>query len=514
MKLQRLMQPSRLAYALLVPLMMNASPVLASPQDDTLRVAVARETDFVDSIHTSSADSDLFSTIIYDTLIYADRATGEYLPALASAWSWIDDTTLEFTLRQGITFHNGEAFDADDVVFTFEQLMDMTNNFRQQRQDFGNISGVEKIDDFTVRVTLSEPEPTFENTLASRINIWPNEYTEANGGHLIHSTAPVGTGPYMLDFMQMGSRYTLQRNDDYFAAVRPAPTIGSIEVRVIPEIQTQIAELISGGIDLSFSLTPSDASALEGMPGITVQSGAATRMFFLSMDTSDEGDNPLADVDVRRAISHAINKPEMVASLISPNAAVLATNCNPAADFCVTDIEPVYEFDVETARVLMAEAGYADGFSIDLMAEASLRPIGEALQGYLSAIGISVNLDTMPLPAWRERYINGDSQMSIVGWGAGVTSRDISNTLGIFFNGSSTDYVQDPELIEWTRTALRETDPSVRTVLYRQVLTRINEEAYVLPLYGMVATYVSSEALDFDAPVIDFPDLSLASWAQ
>lgn len=484
---------------------------LAGPEDDTLRVAVARETDFIDPIHTSSADGDLFGAIIFDTLIYVDRATREYKPALAESWTWVDDTTVEFRLREGITFHNGEAFNADDVVYTFGLLMDMDNGFRQQRQDFGNIAEVTKVDDFTVRVRLARPQPTFEDTLASRIAIWPDEYTTEHG-HLIHASQPVGTGPYRLTQIAMGSSYTLVANPDYFAAVRPAPTIGTIQVRVIPEIQTQIAEVIAGQIDLALNFTPADAAMLEGFPGVQVQYGPATRMFFLSMDVAGEGDNPLASLAVRQAITQAINRPEMTAALISPDAPALTSQCNPAQHYCQTDIEPSYAFDPDAARALLAEAGHANGLTLNLMAEAGLRPIAEALQGYLGQVGIQVSLETMPLPAWRERYINGESQLSIVGWGSGVTSADVSNTLGLFFNGSSTDYVQDPDLIAWTAEALREMNPERRTALYRDVFTRINEQAYVVPLYGAVATYVSAETLDFPVPVMDFPDLSLARW--
>ncbi|MBX3537413.1 MAG: hypothetical protein KF735_07245 [Chelatococcus sp.] len=507
----RLIRSTRFLF--LVPLVLTAATAWAGQADDTLRVAVARETDFVDSIHTSSADSDLFGTILFDTLIYADRATGEFKPLLASSWKWTDDKTVEFKLREGVKFQNGEAFNADDVVYTFRQLMNMDNKFRQQQQDFGNIAAVEKIDDFTVKLTLKQPEPTFENVLASRIGIWPNEYTEANG-HMVHATKPVGTGPYALKSMQKGSSYTLVKNADYFEGPRAKPTIGTIEVRVIPETQTQIAEIMSGGIDMALSLSPADTIALQGAPGVVIETGQSTRMFFLSMNVAGKDNNPLANADVRRAISYAVNKPEMVHGLVSPDAAVLATDCNPSQRFCITDVKPVYDFDREKAKALMKAAGYPDGFAVTLMAEASLRPIGEALQGYLSAIGIKVNLETLPLPAWRERFIKGESQMSIVGWGSGVSSLDISNSLGIFFNGSSTDYVKDKDITAWNAAASRTMDKAEREALYRKTLTRINEEAYVLPLYGAVATYVTSDQVKFPAPAIDFPDISLAAWAK
>ena len=488
-----------------------AGPALADRASDQLDVAMSRETDFIDPIHTSSADSHLFGTLIFDTLMYADRETGEMLPSLATDWTWVDDTTVEFTLREGVTYQNGEPFNADDVVYTFGLLMDMSNGFRQQEQDFGNITEVEKLGDYSVRITLGEPEPVFANLLASRIVIWPDQYT-AEHGHLIHATEPVGTGPYALVSMTRGSDYMLEANPDYFGGARPAPSIGNIRIRVIPETQTQIAEIASGGIDFAMNLNDSDLLALQGMPGIDVTYGQTTRSYFLSMETQQEEGNPMSNADVRRAISHAINKPDIVHGLISPEAAVLQTNCNPTQNYCLTDIEPTYGYDLEKARELMESAGYAEGFEVDLIAESGLRSIAEALQGELAKINIQLDLDLKPLPAWRTEYIQHESEMSIVGWGNGVSALDVSNSLGIFFNGSSTDYAYDPEIAAWTAEAMHTMDPAKREELYRNALTRINEEAYVVPLYGPVAAYVTSDDVMFEAPFIDFPDLSLVSW--
>src|SRR5690606_2683563 len=137
----------------------------------------------------------------------------------------------------------------------------------------------------------------------------------------------------------------------------------------------------------------------------------------------------------------------------------------------------------------------------------------EPIQGYLANVGITMSLDTYPLPAWREKYIGGESQMSIVGWGGGATAADASYSLGIFFNQSSTDYAKDPQVTEWNEQAIHSMDPAKREELYRQSFSRINEQAYTLPLYGSVATYISAETVEFEPPFMDFPDLSLAGWA-
>ena len=502
-----------LAASAAIHLTSFSASALAGPSDDTLRVLITRETDFIDPIHTNSTETDLFGVLVYDTLIHADRATGEHKPSLAAKWTWVDDRTIDFELREGVTFHNGEPLDSADVVYTFKMLMDKNNKFRQQENDFGNIASAEATGDYSVRVTLREPDPTFENMLASRIVIWPNEYTSEHG-HMIHATKPVGTGPYALESLQQGSEYVLKKNENYFAGPRPAPTIGHIQVRVIPEVQTQIAELMAGAADMVLFMSAADAAALQGFPGVKVATGPATRMFFLSMNAAGGSeDNPLRNVDVRRAISYAINRQEIATNLISPDAPVLHSHCNPTQAFCITDGVPGYEFNPEKARALLQEAGYTDGVQLAMMAEVSLRPVAEPIQGYLANVGITMSLDTYPLPAWREKYIGGESQMSIVGWGGGATAADASYSLGIFFNQSSTDYAKDPQVTEWNEQAIHSMDPAKREELYRQSFSRINEQAYTLPLYGSVATYISAETVEFEPPFMDFPDLSLAGWA-
>ena len=490
-----------------------STPALAGKADDTLNVVFTRESDYLDQIHASSVESDVYTQLLYDTLVRVDRETLEILPSLASEWEWIDDTTVEFTLRDGVTFHNGEELTSEDVVYTLELLMDMDNNFRQQQADFGMISGASITDEGKVRITLSQPTPTFEVTLASRVPIFPKDYTSENGVG-IHQTRPVGSGPYMLDSMQMGSSYTFVKFPEYDATARPAPEIGTIAVRIIPEVQTQIAELMAGNVDLALSLTPTDAAVLDGMPGLTVQTGPATRLYWLSMNAQDGEDNPLADADVRRAITYAIDREELVTNLISPKAAVLTAQCNPVQPLCPDDIAPVYEYNPEKAKELLAEAGYADGLTLDLMAEASLRPIVEALQGYLSQVGVTLNVDTYPLPAWRDRFIGGESQLSVLGWGSGISTYDISRSIGIFFDGSSTDYVKDQEIIDWTAEAAGMMNVERRQDLYTQALTKINEEAYTVPLYGLVSVYVSSDEVEFDPPALESVDLSTVRWAE
>ena len=191
---------------------LTGSEAMAGKSEDTLNLVFARETDSVDRIHTNSRESQILSTIIYDSLLYGDPQTGKFSGLLASGWKWTDDTTLEIDLKPGVKFHNGETYDADDVVFTTEFVMNPANKLRQQDADFGNIKSIDKLSPQKVRISFKKPDPMALYLFANRLIIWPNEYTAAQG-HQAHTNKPVGTGPYSLQNMTAGKSYRLVRND-------------------------------------------------------------------------------------------------------------------------------------------------------------------------------------------------------------------------------------------------------------------------------------------------------------
>ncbi|MCD6074780.1 MAG: Dipeptide-binding transporter, periplasmic substrate-binding component, partial [Rhodospirillales bacterium] len=242
---------------------------MAGKADDTLNLVMARETDSVDRIHTNSRESQIFSTLIYDTLLYGDPQSGKFNGLLASGWKWIDDTTLEFELKPGVKFHNGEAFDADDVVFTTEFATNPANKLRQQEADFGNIKSIEKLGAQKIRIAFKKPDPMALYLFANRFIIWPNEYT-ASQGHQIQSTKSIGTGPYTLQNLNAGKNYRLVRNETYTGGPRPKAAIRNINARVIGEVQTQMAEFMVGQNDLSFDIPAELAESLTSNPQVAV----------------------------------------------------------------------------------------------------------------------------------------------------------------------------------------------------------------------------------------------------
>lgn len=482
----------------------------AGKADDTLVVAMARETDFVDRINTDSRESQLFSFLLYDTLLYLDPRTARLEGDLATAWRWRDDKTIEFDLRPGVTFSDGEPFGADDVVYTINFVIDPAHNLHQQEADFGNIASVEKTGPLQVRVHLKAPDPKIEFLFASRLVIWPKGYTSANGPQA-HATRPVGTGPYVMQSARPGSEYLLTRNPKGFAGPRPKPAIGRIEVRVIPDPQTQIAELLAGGADFSEDIPADSAAMLAASPGVSVEYGRTTRYYFLSLDAAGRsGDTPLKDLRVRQAVADAIDRAAIASKLVGGGALPLVAQCNSVQALCLQDV-PAPRYDPGAARALLASAGLGGGLVLPMIASAELRPVGEAVANDLASVGIKTDFQTFPLPTWRDKFFRGQSAISLLGWGGGG-GFDVDNAIHLFYNGSNTDYARDAELSGWAAQAAETTDRAARTALYRRILTRINERAYAVPMYEAGAVYALSAGLDFPAPATGMPDLTWAKW--
>ena len=207
---------SFISYILLVVAVLNTSVTAA---ERPVRIAFSRETDFIDRLHTDSMESAALSLAVYDTLLYRESDSGRIEGLLANSWNWnAARDVVEFTLRSGVRFHNGEYLDADDVVFTIGLLTDSANDvhFRQREFSFGFIEYAEKLSQYRVRIYLKQPNPLAEHVLSTRLIIWPQIYTQDNGGHLIHRTAPIGTGPYRAVTVEPGKKTVLAANNDYF----------------------------------------------------------------------------------------------------------------------------------------------------------------------------------------------------------------------------------------------------------------------------------------------------------
>lgn len=471
----------------------------ADKADDTLRLAFTKELETVDIYFNSAREGILLARAIWDGLLYRDPATGEYKGNLATEWKWIDDVTLELKLREGVTFHNGEPFNADDVVHTVNYVANPDNGIVVQR----NVSWMdhaEKVDDYTVRIILDAPFPPAEEFLSGPVVMYPNEYY-AEVGPAGMALNPIGTGPYKVSSVDPGLHYELEAFDGYHGDPRNAASIGKIDIRTIPDFNTQIAEFFNGQLDFLWNVPADQAEKLDAMGKYQVENAEAIRIGFISMDASGraDADGPMTNPLVRKAVAHAIDRQAIVDALVKGSSEVVHSACAKIQFACEQDVAQ-YEYNPEKAKALLAEAGYPDGFEIDFHAYRN-RPYAEAMMGFLDEVGIKTNLVYLKYSALRDARSKGEVPFTFQTWGS-YSLADASAIVGEHFTGGMLDDAKDAEVTAWVNEADSTTDKEKRIGLYSKALKKIADEAYWLPLWSYNVNYVMSQEVSY-APTND-----------
>ena len=472
-----------------------AMPAEAQKRANTVRFGYDQVPENVDPYYNSVRIGVILGQQVWDTLIYRDPKTNEYRGQLATAWRWIDERTLELDLRQGVKFHNGEEFDADDVVFTLNYVSDPANKSVTQ-QNVSWIQRVDKIDKYKVRIITRRPFPAAIEYLAGPLVIHPNEYYAQVGPRGMNER-PIGSGPYRVVEHQLGKQITLRRNPDYFRdSPKPQPTIETIIVRFIPDRQTQVAEMLAGGLEFIMNIAPDQAAQMRAVPTLQIVSGETMRIAFLQMATSEQSPTPaLRDVRVRRAINHAIDRQTMATQLVGPGSQVLNAICFRTQFGCDDTGATQYPYDPAKARQLLAEAGFPNGFELDLHSYRE-RNQAEAMINYLRAVGIRATLRFGQYATFREQNRANRASLAHQTWGS-FSVNDASASTSVFYKGVDDDVTRDPELIGLLSRADTVTDPDQRKAAYRAALARISEQAYSVPLYSLVTFYATAKDLEF-----------------
>jgi peptide/nickel transport system substrate-binding protein len=471
-----------------------ATSAQAAKSDDTLNVAFTKELENVDSYFNSAREGVVLQRAVWDGLIYADPETGEYKGNLATSWQWIDDTTLELKLREGVTFHNGEPFDADDVVYTVNFVADEKNGVKTQR-NVNWMKSAEKVDQYTVRIHLKAPFPAAIEYLAGPVSMYPNEYY-AKAGPSGMGLKPVGTGPYKVVEVEPGKHFVLEKNENYHDSPKGKPAIGKIDIRTIPDVNTQMAELFGGTLDLIWQVPADQSEKLAAMGRFTVANESTMRIGYLSLDAAGRsGDkNPFTDLRVRQAVAHAINKEALVSALLKGKSRVINTACFPSQFGCYQDV-PSYDYSPEKAKALLADAGYPDGFETEFYAYRD-REYAEAIANYLNAVGIKVKFNMLQYSALRELNMKGEVPVSFQTWGS-YSINDASAITSQFFKFGALDDARDPEVRDWLDIADSSTDPEVRKENYAKALTKIAEQAYWVPMFSYNTNYVFTDEVSY-----------------
>jgi peptide/nickel transport system substrate-binding protein len=475
-------------------LAMTGGNALAGKGDDTLNAAFTKELESVDSYFNSAREGVILQRSIWDGLLYLNPQTGEYEGNLATSWEWVDDTTLELKLRESVKFHNGEEFDADDVVYTVNFVANPENGVVVQR----NVNWMKeavKVDKYTVRIITKEPFPAAFEYLAGPVSIYPNEYY-AEVGPAGMALKPVGTGPYQVESVEPGKHFVLKKYEGYHDSPKGKATIGTVDIRTIPDVNTQLAELFSGGVDFIWGVPADQAEKIAAMGRFNVANESTMRIGYLELDAAGRSgaENPITKRAVRQAIGHAIDRKAIVDSLLKGASKVVNSACFPTQFGCEQDVT-VHEYDPEKARQLLAEAGYPDGLEIDLYAYRD-RPYAEAMLAYLAEVGIKANLKYLQYSALRDLRRNGETSMSFQTWGS-YSVNDASAITSEYFKFGAEDFARDEEVKDWLDIADSSIDPAVRKENYSKALKKIAAEAYWIPLFSYNVNYVFTQDAEF-----------------
>lgn len=491
--------------------LINSFAAHADKANDTLVYASDSEPENVSPYHNDLREGVILGRLIWDNLIYRDPTSGEYKPMLATGWKQVDDTTIDLELRKGVKFHNGDPFTADDVVFTLNYVVSPEAKVvTVQNVDW--IKSAEKTGDYSVRLYLKKPFPPALEYLSNAVPMFPKQYFE-KVGLAEFSRKPVGTGPYKALSVVAGEGVSMAINKDYFAdSPQGKPHIAHLKFRVIPDAETHLAELMTGGVDWIWRVTSDQAIDLKGIPNLTVTSAETMRIGFLILDargTSSEN-SPMKNLKVRQAINHAINREALATQLVGGEAKPLQVACYPRQFGCDTSAATVYNFDPAKARALLAEAGYPNGFETEIFAYRD-RDYVEAIIGNLRAVGINAKLRYLKYAALRDQQRGGKVPMSFQAWGS-FSILDTSASAGTWFKGNPDDNIKDPQVQNWLQSADNALDPQVRKDNYRKALQRISEQAYWAPLFNYSMNYAYTSELAFTPYPDELPRFVQSSW--
>jgi peptide/nickel transport system substrate-binding protein len=487
-----------------------SGPALAGKADDTLNAAFLGEVATLDNYKETGREGLILARLIYDSLLSKDFTTGGFNPELAESYKIVDDKTIDFELRKNVKFHNGQPMTADDVVYTLNLVSSKEYNARYQIA-VNWIDKVEKLDDYRVRLHMKAPNPLALEMLAGNLPIYPKAYYEQVGPAGM-GVKPVGTGPYRFVEATPGTRYVFERFDDYYSgSPKGKAQIKRVIMRILPEANTQYAELLNGGLDWIWRVPPDDAKNLARRPNVEIRNAEIMRYAYISLNPKlDGGKSPLADVRVRRAINYAVNRQAIAKALIGGASRVMTTPCFPTQFGCTTDVAK-YDYDPAKAKALLAEAGYPNGFKVELVVSAMARIQAEAISADLGKVGIQVSLNEQQYAPATTMWREGRAAMLMRNWGSyGVSDSGLST--GQYFSGTEDDIYRDPELVQSLKEANASVDQPLRKKIYEAAAKRVADQAYWLPLWSYNVTMAQNKDLEISLNPDEFIDFFRAHW--
>nr|WP_205091499.1 ABC transporter substrate-binding protein [Thalassobacillus pellis] len=462
--------------------------------DNTFVFGRGADSTQLDPSKVTDGESIYVTNQIYDTLVRYKQEGTEVKPALATEWKVSDDgLKWTFQLREGVKFHDGTDFTAEDVVFNFERWTESAEYvyygymFGATEDDMGGIiEKVEATGDYEVTFTLSEPNAPFLNTLAMPpFGIASPDAIKKHGEEYFKN--PVGTGPFVFEEWIPDNKITLSKNENYFGEVAK---VDEVVFRVIPDNGARFMELQAGSIDAMNGMNPQDLDTAEQDVNLQIIRRPSMNVSYMAMNTQK---GPLQDKKVRQAINLAIDKKKLLT--LFEGIGKPAKNPLPPSLWGYNDEIEDYGYDVEKAKQLLAEAGYADGMELTLYTMSNPRPYlpqpkfaAQAIQEMLKDVNINVEIVENEWDAHLSATENGEHDMAFLGWTG--DNGDPDNFLYVLLDkdnakkGSAGNiaFYKNDELHDILKKAQTELDQEKRVELYKEAQVIIHEDAPWFPI--------------------------------
>ncbi|SDL05276.1 glutathione ABC transporter substrate-binding protein [Natronincola ferrireducens] len=382
---------------------------------DVLVVAQGADPKSLDPQATTDAPAGRVSSQIFENLVEQDEDMN-VVPGLAESWDIVDGNTYVFHLRKGVKFHNGEELTANDVMYTFKRAA--ASPHAKSIMATIDVEECKVLDENTFEMKLSKPFGPILAHLAHNVLAIVNEKAIVEAGDAA-GQKPVGTGPYKFSKWATGDRIELTRNDEYWGE---KAKIKDIVIRTIPETASRTIELETGGIDVAIDVLPNDISRIEENPNTSISRSPDFSTNFIVL-TCTQG--PLQDVRVRQAINMAVNTDAIINVVYQGTGTKGSGPMSPTIWAHNSNI-PQYEYNVEKAKQLLADAGYADGMKLSITTSDHQQRVDtcEMLQNQLKAVGIDLEISVMEWGAFLEKVYAGSLEMFALGWSAATGDPD------------------------------------------------------------------------------------------
>lgn len=455
------------------------------------------------------------SHMVFDPLLRWNKELG-FDPRLATSWERVDDTTMRFHLREGVTFHTGNAMTAEDVVWTIERL--------KSSPDFKGIFNgwvsAEAVDDHTVEIKTDGPSPLVLHT-ATYVFPMDKDFYEEGGAEIVKhgdsfaSQNLSGTGPFTIAEREQGVEVVFERNPDYWDSSSPGNVQKAI-LRPIKQAPTRVAALLAGDVDFIAPVPPTDLDRIKNDPDTKLVTLTGTRIITLQMNQNRH--EALANPKVRQAIAHAINNEGIVEKIMKGFGTAAAQQSPRGYVGHNPDLKPRY--DAAKAQALMAEAGYPDGFSATMMCPNNRYvndfKICEASAAMLAKIGIEIDLTTMPKAQYWPKFDERAADIMMIGWHSDTEDSANFNEFLTMTPNPDTGRGQynsgaysNARVDELTIASLTETDPEKRAAVLQEVEKILHDEAAFIPFHWQDLAWGARKGVHIEdvVNVMNFPYL-------